>query len=49
MKIEETEAFNLFILNAIERLSWALLTGDYDTREIEKINNEAEAYIYELK
>ncbi|MED1863316.1 hypothetical protein P4V41_07590 [Fictibacillus nanhaiensis] len=39
----------VFILQAIEKLSLAILTGEYDNEEIDGINQEAGIHLYDLK
>jgi hypothetical protein len=39
----------IFILQAIEKLSLAILTGDYDNREIDELQQMAGIHLFDLK
>lgn len=49
MNKENEKEIAKFMLDAIEKLSWTLLTGKYETREIDEIYQNAQAYIFELE
>jgi hypothetical protein len=39
----------VFILQSIEKLSLAVLTGDFDNREIDDLNQMASIHLFELE
>lgn len=40
--------FQIFVLKALRKLSWALLTGKYEVRDIEKIHQDTGIHLEEL-
>jgi hypothetical protein len=46
---ENSTEINRFMLQAIEKLSLAILTGDYDNREIDEIHQMAGIHLFDLK
>ncbi|WP_182006332.1 hypothetical protein [Priestia aryabhattai] len=38
-----------FILETIEALSWAIITGDHDPRQLHEIHQQAGSLLFELE
>jgi hypothetical protein len=49
MNGENDKEVTKFILQAIEKLSLAILTGNYDNRELDELHQMAGIHLFDLK